>query len=50
MHVERIGVSNTLVHHDSQDKQRNLFGLNADAIASRVTQYFSKGSGVALSS
>jgi len=34
--VERIGVSNVLVHHDSQDKQRALFGLNAQAIATRV--------------
>jgi 1-deoxy-D-xylulose-5-phosphate synthase len=42
LHVERIGVSSVLVQHDSQDKQRALFGLNADAIAARVTQYFSK--------
>jgi hypothetical protein len=40
--VERIGVPSVLVHHDSQDKQRALFGLNADAIAARVTQYFAK--------
>jgi hypothetical protein len=24
------------VHHDSQDKQRGLFGLNADALAARI--------------
>ncbi|MBV8491252.1 MAG: 1-deoxy-D-xylulose-5-phosphate synthase [Candidatus Eremiobacteraeota bacterium] len=35
--VERIGVPNVLVHHDSQDKQRATFGLNASAIAARVT-------------
>jgi 1-deoxy-D-xylulose-5-phosphate synthase len=48
MHVERIGVSNTLVHHDSQDKQRTLFGLNADAIAARITQFFAKDAARAL--
>jgi 1-deoxy-D-xylulose-5-phosphate synthase len=36
MGLERIGVPNVLVHHDSQDKQRTMFGLNADAIATRV--------------
>jgi 1-deoxy-D-xylulose-5-phosphate synthase len=36
--VERIGVSNVLVQHDSQDKQRALFGLNAEALAARVKQ------------
>jgi 1-deoxy-D-xylulose-5-phosphate synthase len=36
MAVERIGVSNVLVQHDSQDKQRALFGLNAQAIATRI--------------
>jgi 1-deoxy-D-xylulose-5-phosphate synthase len=34
--VERIGVPSVLVHHDSQDKQRGLFGLNADALAARI--------------
>jgi 1-deoxy-D-xylulose-5-phosphate synthase len=48
LHVERIGVSNVLVHHDSQDKQRALFGLNADAIAARVSQYFAKDASRAL--
>jgi len=41
--VERIGVPNVLVHHDSQDKQRSLFGLTAEAVAARVAQYFAKG-------
>jgi 1-deoxy-D-xylulose-5-phosphate synthase len=34
--VERIGVPSVLVQHDSQDKQRGLFGLNADALAARI--------------
>jgi 1-deoxy-D-xylulose-5-phosphate synthase len=34
--IERIGVPNVLVQHDSQDKQRAMFGLTATAIASRV--------------
>jgi 1-deoxy-D-xylulose-5-phosphate synthase len=34
--VERIGVSDTLVQHDSQDKQRALFGLTAQALAERI--------------
>lgn len=38
LRVERIGVSNVLVQHDSQDKQRGLFGLNADALAARIKQ------------
>jgi 1-deoxy-D-xylulose-5-phosphate synthase len=36
--VERIGVSSVLVQHDSQDKQRALFGLTADALAARIAQ------------
>jgi 1-deoxy-D-xylulose-5-phosphate synthase len=36
LRVERIGVPNVLVQHDSQDKQRALFGLTADALAARV--------------
>ncbi len=36
LRVERIGVPNVLVQHDSQDKQRALFGLTAEALASRV--------------
>jgi 1-deoxy-D-xylulose-5-phosphate synthase len=36
LRVERIGVSNVLVQHDSQDKQRALFGLNAEALAARI--------------
>ncbi len=38
LRVERMGVSNVLVQHDSQDKQRSLFGLTADALAARVRQ------------
>ena len=34
--VERVGVPNVLVQHDSQDKQRAMFGLTAAAIAERV--------------
>jgi 1-deoxy-D-xylulose-5-phosphate synthase len=40
LRVERIGVANVLVQHDSQDKQRALFGLTGDAIAARVTAIF----------
>ncbi|HTU83683.1 MAG TPA: 1-deoxy-D-xylulose-5-phosphate synthase [Candidatus Acidoferrales bacterium] len=36
MRVERIGVPSVLVQHDSQDKQRGQFGLNAAAIAARI--------------
>jgi 1-deoxy-D-xylulose-5-phosphate synthase len=36
--VERIGVSNVLVQHDSQDKQRALFGLNGETLAARIGQ------------
>ncbi|MBV9028353.1 MAG: 1-deoxy-D-xylulose-5-phosphate synthase, partial [Candidatus Eremiobacteraeota bacterium] len=36
--VERLGVSNVLVQHDSQDKQRSLFGLTSDALAARIAQ------------
>ncbi|HEV3090171.1 MAG TPA: 1-deoxy-D-xylulose-5-phosphate synthase [Candidatus Cybelea sp.] len=38
LRVERMGVSNVLVQHDSQDKQRSLFGLTAEALAARVRQ------------
>jgi len=34
--VERMGVSSVLVQHDSQDKQRALFGLNGETLAARV--------------
>ena len=34
--VERVGVPNVLVHHESQDKQRAQIGLSASAIATRV--------------
>ena len=34
--VERIGVPSVLVQHDSQPKQRALFGLSAEAVAERV--------------
>jgi 1-deoxy-D-xylulose-5-phosphate synthase len=36
LRVERMGVSNVLVQHDSQDKQRALFGLTAEALAARI--------------
>jgi 1-deoxy-D-xylulose-5-phosphate synthase len=36
--VERVGVPSVLVQHDSQDKQRALFGLNAEALAARIRQ------------
>jgi 1-deoxy-D-xylulose-5-phosphate synthase len=36
LRVERMGVSNVLVQHDSQDKQRALFGLTAEALAGRI--------------
>jgi 1-deoxy-D-xylulose-5-phosphate synthase len=35
--VERVGVPNVLVQHDSQDKQRAMFGLSAAAIATRIS-------------
>ncbi|MBV9057057.1 MAG: 1-deoxy-D-xylulose-5-phosphate synthase [Candidatus Eremiobacteraeota bacterium] len=38
LRVERIGVSSVLVHHDSQDKQRALFGLNGETLAARIRQ------------
>ncbi len=34
--VERIGVPDVLVHHNSQAKQRALYGLTAENVASRV--------------
>ena len=34
--VERIGIPNVLVQHDSQPKQRALFGLTAEEVAARV--------------
>jgi len=36
LHVARAGVPNVLVQHDSQDRQRALFGLDAETIAQRV--------------
>ncbi len=36
IHVERIGVPNVLVAHDSQNKQRTQFGLHAENVAARV--------------
>ena len=33
-----IGVSNVLVQHDSQDKQRALFGMTVEALAARIGQ------------
>jgi 1-deoxy-D-xylulose-5-phosphate synthase len=38
LRVERMGIPNVLVQHDSQDKQRALFGLTADALAARLRQ------------
>jgi 1-deoxy-D-xylulose-5-phosphate synthase len=38
LRVERMGISNVLVQHDSQDKQRALFGLTGDALAARIRQ------------
>ena len=38
LRVERIGISNVLVQHDSQDKQRALFGLTGEALAARIRQ------------
>jgi 1-deoxy-D-xylulose-5-phosphate synthase len=34
--LERVGVPSVLVQHDSQDKQRAMFGLSAAAIADRI--------------
>jgi len=36
--VERIGVPNVLVQHDSQAKQRALFGLTAENVAARIRE------------
>jgi 1-deoxy-D-xylulose-5-phosphate synthase len=36
--VQRVGVSDVLVQHDSQPNQRALFGLSAQAIAERVAR------------
>lgn len=36
MRVERLGIPNVLVQHDSQDKQRALFGLTGEALAARL--------------
>jgi len=36
LHVERLGVPNVLVQHDSQDKQRALFGLTGESLAARI--------------
>jgi 1-deoxy-D-xylulose-5-phosphate synthase len=41
LRVERIGISNVLVAHDSQDKQRALFGLTGDSVAARVKNILS---------
>jgi len=38
LRVERMGIPNVLVQHDSQDKQRALFGLTGDALAARLRQ------------
>jgi 1-deoxy-D-xylulose-5-phosphate synthase len=36
LRVQRVGVPSVLVQHDSQDKQRALFGLTGDALAARI--------------
>jgi 1-deoxy-D-xylulose-5-phosphate synthase len=36
--VSRIGVTDVLVHHDSQAAQRALFGLTAQSVAERVAR------------
>jgi 1-deoxy-D-xylulose-5-phosphate synthase len=36
--VQRVGVTDVLVHHDSQPTQRALFGLSAQAIAERLAR------------
>ncbi|HEY8312611.1 MAG TPA: 1-deoxy-D-xylulose-5-phosphate synthase [Candidatus Baltobacteraceae bacterium] len=36
LRVERIGVPDLLVQHDSTDKQRARFGLSVDAVAARI--------------
>lgn len=38
--VERIGVADVLVQHDSQPRQRALFGLVANNVAERVAHAF----------
>ncbi len=38
LRVERIGVPGVLVQHDSQEKQRALFGITAESVAARVAQ------------
>ncbi len=40
--VERIGVPSVLVQHDSQEKQRALFGLTGEALAGRVRQIYAR--------
>jgi 1-deoxy-D-xylulose-5-phosphate synthase len=41
LRVERIGVPSVLIQHDSQDKQRALFGLTSEALAARIKQILS---------
>jgi 1-deoxy-D-xylulose-5-phosphate synthase len=36
LRVERMGVPNVLVAHDSQEKQRGLFGLSGATLAARI--------------
>ncbi|MDE2481103.1 MAG: 1-deoxy-D-xylulose-5-phosphate synthase [bacterium] len=40
LHVERIGIADVLVQHDSQARQRALFGLSAESVARAVTRAF----------
>ncbi len=50
LRVERIGVPSVLVQHDSQDKQRALFGLTGEALAARVRQIAGRPAGVSTPS
>lgn len=36
VHVDRLGVSNVLVQHNKQEKQRAQFGLSPESVAARV--------------
>ncbi len=43
LRVERMAIPNVLVQHDSQDRQRALFGLTGDALAGRIKQIVDSG-------
>ncbi len=38
LRVERMGIPNVLVQHDSQERQRALFGLTGEVLAGRIRQ------------